>query len=91
MKCLICSNEIYEKYCFKCRQHLKSERISTKSILEDLFGNLFSLEKSFFKNIKIALLRPQKLILNYWKGFRGYYYSPGKFLVIASSFLIQIS
>ena len=92
MKCSICSNEIKGKYCSKCGQYLKNERISSKSILEDLFGNLFSLEKSLFKNIKIALLRPDILVLNYWNGFRGFYYSPGRFLVIASLFfLIQIS
>ena len=32
------------------------------------------------------------LISNYWNGFRGYYYSPSKFLTIASLFfLLQIS
>jgi len=92
MKCSVCSNEINEKYCPKCGQYFKNERISSKSILSDMFGNIFSLEKSIFKNIKIGLLQPNILVSNYWNGFRGYYYSPSKFLVIASLFfLIQIA
>lgn len=91
MKCSVCSNEINEKYCSKCGQYFKKERISTRSIVTDLFGNLFSLEKSFFKNIKTGFFQPNILVANYWNGFRGYYYSPSKFLVIASLlFLIQI-
>ncbi len=91
MKCSVCSNEIDDKYCSKCGQSFKNERISSKSILADLFGAVFSLEKSFFKNIKIGLFEPKTLISNYWNGFRRYYYSPSKFLTIASLFfLLQI-
>lgn len=92
MKCSVCSNEIDEKYCSNCGQYFKNERISTKSIFADLFGNIFSLEKSFFNNIKIGLIEPKALISNYWNGFRRYYFSPSKFLVIASLlFIIQIA
>ena len=92
MKCSVCSNKIDKKYCSNCGQYFKNERISTKSIFEDLFGNIFSLDKSFFNNIKIGLLKPKILTLNYWNGFRGYYFSPSKFLVIASLFfIIQIT
>ena len=82
----MCTSEIKENYCSKCGQYYKSERISIKTILGDLFGNLFSIEKSFLKNIKMGLFQPKILITNYWNGFRGYYYTPSKFLVIASLF-----
>jgi hypothetical protein len=45
-------------------------------------------EKSFYENIKIGILRPDKLVNNYWEGYRGYYFSPGKFLTIALFFLL---
>jgi len=38
--------------------------------------------------MRIGLSQPETLVLNYWKGFRKYYYSPGKFLTIASLFLV---
>ena len=92
MKCSVCSSEIKEKYCPKCGQYHKNEKISFKTIFGDLFGNLFSIERSFFKNIKVGILQPKTLITNYWNGFRGYYYSPSKFLTIGSLFfLLQIS
>lgn len=92
MKCSICSNEINDKYCSTCGQYFRKERITSISILKDLFGNIFSLEKSLFKNIKMGLLQPRILISNYWNGFRAYYYSPSRFLVLAALFfLLQLT
>ncbi|MEE9431818.1 MAG: hypothetical protein V3V16_12295 [Melioribacteraceae bacterium] len=88
MKCSVCSNEINKKYCSKCGQYFKNEKITSRSILKDLFENIFSLEKSFVENIKLGLLKPKLLVSNYWNGFRGYHYSPSKFLAIASLFFL---
>ena len=87
MKCSACSNEIRENFCSNCGQYYKDKRINLSTFLGDLFGSIFSLEKSFFRNIKIGLTQPKTLVLNYWNGFRKFYYSPGKFLTIASIFL----
>jgi hypothetical protein len=54
----------------------------------DIFDSVFSLEKSFLRNIKIALAQPKTIPTNYWNGFRKYYFSPGKFFTIASLFLL---
>jgi len=88
MKCSVCSTEIKENYCPKCGQYYKDKRINFIVFLGDLFDGIFSLEKSFFKNIRIGLSQPERLVLNYWKGFRKFYYSPGKFFTIASLFLV---
>lgn len=88
IKCSVCSNEIVDQYCSKCGQFYKNERITGISILKDLFGNIFSLEKSFFGNFKMSLFHSKKLVTNYWKGFRGFYYSPSRFLTIAAVFTL---
>lgn len=88
MKCSVCSSEINENYCSKCGQYYKDKRINFTAFLGDLFDGIFSLEKSFFRNIRVGLSQPKTLALNYWKGFRRFYYSPGKFLTIASLFLV---
>ena len=88
MKCSVCSSKIDENYCPNCGQFYKDKRISFKAFLGDLFDGIFSLEKSFLENIRIELSQPETLVLNYWKGFRKYFYSPGKFLTIASLFLV---
>ncbi len=88
MKCSVCSSEINEKYCPNCGQYYKDKRINFTTFLGDLFDSIFSLEKSFLLNIRIGLSQPKTLVLNYWNGFRKFYYSPGKFLTIASLFLV---
>ena len=88
MECSVCSNEIRGNYCSNCGQYFKNSRFASITILRDLFDNFFSLEKSIFLNIKIGLIQPKTIVLNYWKGFRKYYFSPLKFFTIASLFLL---
>ncbi len=88
MKCSVCSNEIKENYCANCGQYFKDSRVTFRTIFVDLFDSIFSLEKSFFRNIKIAVSNPKTLPTNYWNGFRKYYFSPGRFFTIASLFLL---
>ena len=88
MKCSVCSNEIKEKYCANCGQYYVAKRVNFTTFLGDLFDSIFSLEKSFFRNIRIGLIQPEKLVLNYLNGFRKFYFSPGKFFTIASLFLL---
>ncbi len=88
MKCSVCSNEIIGNYCSNCGQYYNPKRLKFTTFLGDLFDSVFSLEKSFFRNIKIGLRQPDQLVLNYWNGFRKYYYSPGRFFTIASLFLL---
>lgn len=88
MKCSVCSNEIRGNYCSNCGQYFKDSRVTSVTILKDLFDSFFSLEKSFFVNIKIGLSQPKTIVSNYWNGFRKYYFSPVKFFTIASLFLL---
>jgi len=88
MKCSVCSNEIRGNYCSNCGQYFKDSRVTITTLLGDLFDSVFSLEKSFFRNIKIGVSQPKTLVSNYWNGFRKFYFSPGKFFTIASLFLL---
>lgn len=88
VSCSVCKTEIKEKYCPTCGQYYTPRRITNTSLLLDIVNGLYSLDKSFYENIKIGLLNPRRLVQNYWKGYRRYYFSPGKFLTIASVFLL---
>ena len=88
MKCSVCSNEIRGNYCSNCGQYFKDSRVTITTIFVDLFDSIFSLEKSFFRNIKIGISQPKTLATNYLNGFRKFYFSPGKFFTIASLFLL---
>lgn len=88
MKCSVCSKEIREKYCSNCGQYFKNSRVTSVTILWGLFESFFSLEKSIFMNIKIALSEPKTIVSNYWNGFRKYYFTPFQFFTIASLSLL---
>lgn len=88
VSCSVCKTEIKEKYCPTCGQYYIPRRITNKSLFLDIVDGLYSLDKSFYENLKIGLLNPRRLVQNYWKGYRRYYFSPGKFLTIASLFLL---
>ena len=90
MKCSVCQSEIKEKYCPRCGQTFTNSKFKWSTLFRDLSDGLFSLERSFYSNLKLALLYPGKLVKNYWKGYRGYYYSPARFLAIAA-LLISIN
>ncbi len=87
-KCSVCAIEIEENYCPRCGQYYTTRRITNKGLFLDIIDGLFSLEKSLTTNLKIGILSPDSLVQNYWKGYRRYYFSPGKFLTIALFFLL---
>lgn len=80
MKCSVCNTQIKDKYCSSCGQKFDSKKLSFKTVLSDIFSNLTDVEKSVFLNIYYIIRYPKKVINNYWDGFRGYYYKPGKML-----------
>ena len=88
MICTNCDTNIDIKYCPKCGQYLKPGKVTSFNILKDAIGNIFSLDSALFKNLKLAFLNPGKLFSNYLDGYRGYYYSPGKFFVTAGLFVL---
>jgi hypothetical protein len=88
MNCSVCSKNITGNYCSNCGQWYNSRRVSLSHLLGDLSDSIFSLEKSFLMNMRAGLLQPSMLVLNYWNGFRRYYYGPGKFFALASLFLV---
>lgn len=88
MNCSVCATEIKENYCPKCGQYFSAKRVTLKTIAADVFDSVFSLERSFLKNLEVALKQAATLPTNYWQGYRKYYFSPGKFFAIASLFLL---
>lgn len=93
-KCSICDIEIEANYCPECGQYFTPHRITNKSLLLDIVDGLYSLDKSFYENMKVGILHPDRLVRNYWNGYRRYFFSPAKFMAIALfslliNFLVQ--
>lgn len=84
--CTVCSTKINYNYCENCGQKKINKKTSVLSLIKDIFVNFFSLEKSIPANLLRLIITPDKLINNYFSGFRKYYPSPGKFLLYALTF-----
>ena len=87
INCSNCGNEIMQNYCPNCGQKYVGKRISFKIIIEDFWDSLFSMDKSFWVIIKMMITNPNVVVLNYWNGFRNYYFPPFKFLLATSLIL----
>lgn len=86
-KCSHCQSDITAHYCPECGQQYTGRRLNFRQFLEDSVNSFLSLDRSLWANLKIAFRDPQKLVVNYWDGFRNFYYSPNKFLLTATIFL----
>lgn len=80
MDCSVCNTPIDNKYCKSCGQKYERKKLSLKTVLGDIVSSLTDVEKSVVLNIYYIIRYPKKAINNYWDGFRGYYYKPGKML-----------
>lgn len=78
--CTVCDSVIEKNYCTNCGQKLILKKPTILSMFSDIVANIFSLEKSVFAAIYYIIVSPNKLIDNYYSGYRNYYPSPGKIL-----------
>lgn len=53
----------------------------------DFLDNFFALDNSFISQLKWMLLDPKRVVQDYWNGYRKFYFSPVRFLLIATIFL----
>lgn len=82
--CPECDTDYASNFCPSCGQKKIARKLTGLSILIDFVDAIYSLEKSFYSNIKCLILDPYTIINRYLDGYRNFYFSPGKFFVIAS-------
>jgi len=87
MKCSNCGTKIAGKYCPECGQKYTARRISILSLLHEFLDSFFALDGSFWRNFVVILSNPRLIVENYWNGFRNYYFSPFRFIIISTLFL----
>lgn len=87
IKCSNCKTEITDLFCPNCGQKYIRRNLRIKELVEDYWDNLFSLDTSLWMNIKHLILNPGFIVHNYWRGFRNFFISPNKLLIISAFFL----
>jgi hypothetical protein len=81
--CIACGKQVETNYCGNCGQIMNVKESTILSLINDFFSNLFSLQNSFPAAFWKLLIAPNKVIDSYYKGYRGYYPSPGKMVLFA--------
>lgn len=87
MTCSHCQTEIEQRFCPKCGQMYRDEKLTMLSILSDYINSFFSIDKSLLTDFKNFLVRPKFFVENYWNGFRGLQSSPNRILVLSTLFV----
>ena len=86
--CTICETKTQGTYCSLCGQKIEPTKTTVFSMLFDVFKQALDIEKSVFASLFYILIKPKKVILNYWLGYRNYYPSPGKFLLYSLAIVV---
>lgn len=87
--CTICGTDLIGAYCHNCGQHDTGKRVRWSEMISDFISGIFSLERSVLGTMYHLVTKPQKVIENYWAGYRNYYHSPGK-LAFYALFIIGL-
>lgn len=86
-KCTNCHTDIEFNYCSRCGKKYIGKRLGLLTLGWDMLDNFFAMDNSFVSQIWQMLKDPKKIIHDYWNGYRRFYFSPGRFLLIATIFL----
>lgn len=85
--CSNCQQQIEKNYCPECGQLYNPKRLNAVGFISDFVDTFFALNKSYGMNLKDLMLRPQFVVENYWRGYRNFYFSPNRMLLITTFFI----
>ncbi|TNE78466.1 MAG: hypothetical protein EP332_14245 [Bacteroidetes bacterium] len=83
ISCSHCGESIASHYCANYGQKYDPKKLNLFTLVYDLFANLLSLEKSVFSAAIRLFWNPHDYVQNYFNGFRSFYPSPGRMLLVA--------
>jgi len=92
MECKNCLNNLPEKanFCNNCGAKVVVNRITFKSLLLDVFVNVFGFDSRFFITLRTVARQPELLLHDYLNGVRKRYINPFSFLAIAAGISLLV-
>lgn len=83
IKCLNCDTVMVEgaEHCHHCGQSILEVRLTVKTLLKDIFSQIFNLDGRIFKTLK-HLWKPAYLTQEFVGGKRRSYFNPVRFFLI---------
>lgn len=85
--CTQCHSELNGPFCSQCGQEHRGKEVTFGGLVRDFFENIFNLESPLLRVIKALLNNPEKVVMGYISGNKGYYFSPGKMLFFSLLFI----
>lgn len=84
--CTVCNKQVHTNYCGDCGQKVAIKKVTLASLVGDFFSNFFSLQNSLPATIWNIIKSPKTIINNYSHGYKNYYPSPGRMIIVAFAF-----
>ena len=84
--CLNCQHVLgrEDNYCPECGQENNDQNVSFRTVINDFFGNYFSLDSRFGRSIKPFFIRPGYLTISYSDGRRVEFAHPVRLYLVSS-------
>jgi hypothetical protein len=89
--CPACAHPGIEKYCGKCGEKLKPDRITLRYILDQWVDVYLGIETGLIHTFICLFRNPGALIRSYFSGNRQPYYKPMKYALLMASFTIVVT
>jgi len=82
-RCLNCSHsiDVSDRYCPNCGQLNSNKELTAKQMLTEFLASIFSYDSKLFKSLKLLLISPAKIAIEFLKGKRASYVNPFRFFI----------
>ena len=84
-RCLNYGSSLTGYYCSNCGQSAGVGRISFRNTLSDFFSASFALEGPLMRTIKLMIVNPGELCLEFLEGRRKRYHKPLAFFILLTT------
>ena len=89
--CLNCSAPLTGKFCSRCGQQDRPQKLSIWQLLDQFFNRLLNYDGRLIQSIRLLFSKPAALTLAYMDGKRSSYVNPVQFYLFTSAFFFLFS
>lgn len=91
MECKNCGNKFEGKFCNRCGQNRRVNKLSLSSFIEEISDSVFQVNRGLFFTIKSLFTRPGHSIREFLNGQRKFYFKPIGFVLLLSTFYFFVT
>jgi hypothetical protein len=90
-RCRNCETPLTGPYCSGCGQSARSRVLSLGHLIQEAVGDLFHLDSRLWSTLRLLLLRPGQLTVEYLAGRRARYMPPFRLYLVLSVLLFVLT